>query len=105
MLQQGQVMPGPAMYPMQQAYPSGLAVPQYGYMPQHAIYQAPPGAYLGDGRAYAPARGYQQQQQPPQTQPDYNCQVGPGPAGRATVPVPALCLSVGPQARLGCLSL
>lgn len=90
MLQQGQVMPGQAMYPMQQAYPSGLAVPQYGYVPQHAMYQPTPGAYPGNGRASAPARGYQQQHQLPQTQPDYNCQVGSSSAGYALMAMKAL---------------
>ena len=99
-LQRGQAVPGQAMYPMQQAYPSGMAVPQYGYLPQHAMYQQPPGAYLGNGSAYAPARGYHNQQQqqqqhppPPQTQPDYNCQVSPCPARHALMAVSAPCMS------------
>ena len=69
LLQRGRVVPGQAMYPIQQAYPSGMAVPQYGYLPQHAMYQQPPGAYPGNGSAYAPARGYHQQQQQQQQPP------------------------------------
>ena len=107
-LQRGQVVPGQAMYPMQQAYPSGMTVPQYGYLPQHAMYQQAPGAYPSNGSAYPPARGYHQQQQqplPPQTQPDYNCQVSPRPARHTLMAVPALCLFVRPQARAACPSL
>ena len=106
-LQRGQAVPGQAMYPMQQAYPSGMAVPQYGYLPQHAMHQQPPGAYPGNGSAYALARGnyhqqLQQQQQPPppQTQPDYNCQVSSCLGRHGLMAASALCLSVRPQARV-----
>ena len=73
MVHQGQMVPAQAMYPMQQVYVPGMAVPQYGYMLQQAVYHQSHHAYAGNGSAYSTPRDYQ----PPQPQPDYNCQVGP----------------------------
>ncbi len=78
-MHQPQVVSAQAMYPVQPVYPGNMAVPQYGYMPQQAMYQESLGAYAsngsaysGSGNAYAPsAREYQQSQ----AQLDYNCQV------------------------------
>ena len=67
------MVPAQAMYPMQQVYAPGMAVPQYGYMPQQAVYHQSHHAYAGNGSAYSTPRDCQ----PPQPQPDYNCQVGP----------------------------
>lgn len=76
---QGQVVPPQAMYPVQPVYAGGMAVPQYGYMPQQPMYHQSLGTYAGNsseysgsGGAYAPsAREYQQTQ----ARLDYNCQV------------------------------
>ncbi len=78
-MHQPQVVSAQAMYPAQPVYPGSMAVPQYGYMPQQAMYHQSLGAYAGNGsiysgngNAYAPsAREYQQSQ----AQLDYNCQV------------------------------
>ena len=67
------MVPAQAMYPVQQVYAPGMAVPQYGYMPQQGVYHQSHHAYAGNGSAYSTPRGYQ----PPQPQPDYNCQVSP----------------------------
>ena len=80
-MHQSQVLPAQAMYPVQPVYAGGMAMPQYGYMPQQAIYHQGLGAYAGNGSeysgrgsgsAYVPStRDYQQSQ----AQLDYNCQV------------------------------
>ena len=74
-------MSAQAMYPVQPVYAGSMAVPQYGYMAQQAMYHQSLGAYAGNGNAYASGSGSAyapsaREYQHSQAQLDYNCQVG-----------------------------
>ena len=67
------------MYPVQPVYAGNMAVPQYGYMAQQAMYHQSVGAYAGNGSGYAPGNGgtyapSAREYQHSQAQLDYNCQ-------------------------------